>query len=107
MAATDYRPAGRFMARNHAGEARWVLVHQLWFEIDAVPAGRNRWQASGIRRLRLADGGEVLALDAKRLVGSATGEQLQRSDVHGASSISSQCPTPTMWPPPSGHTTSA
>jgi hypothetical protein len=107
MATTDYRPEGRILAHNQAGEARWVLVHQLWFEIDAVPEGRNRWQASGIRRYRLSDGGEVVALDAKRLVVSATGEQLQRSDVHSASSTSSHCPTPMRWPPTNGHSTSA
>lgn len=94
------------MAHNQAGEPRWVLVHQLWFEIDAVPAGRNRWQASGIRRYRLADGAEVVALDAVRLVVSATGEQLQRSDIHSASSSTTVCPTPVRWPPPNGQSAS-
>lgn len=99
VAANDYRPEGRFAVHGASGGIHWVIVHQLWFEIDAVPEGRDRWQASGIRRYRLADGRELVALDASRFVVDATGEQLQRSDVHAASSHS-PLPLPSVsWPP--------
>lgn len=97
MAANDYRAEGRFTAHSKSGETHWVMVHQLWFEIDTVPEGRNRWQASGIRRYRLADGRELVALDARRFVIAATGEPLERSDVHSTSSASSQQLTQVTW----------
>lgn len=99
MAAIEYRPEGRFTVHGKSGETHWVLVHQLWFEIDAVPQGRDRWQASGIRRYRLADGRELVALDSVRFVLTATGEQLQRSDVLPATSHSPMRVPSVSWPP--------
>lgn len=98
MAAQDFRPEGRFPAHGKTGEHFWVLVHQLWFEIDAVPEGRDRWQASGIRRYRLADGRELVALDPSRFVISSTGEELRRSNVVAAISTWPQVRAQSTWP---------
>ena len=83
MAAEEYRLAGRFPAQTQTGDSYWVLVHQLWFEIDSIPDGWNRWQASGLFCYRLNDGRRVQAIDRFRFVIEGTQEELRRSDAGG------------------------